>query len=128
MEKEQHGDHSDHYVRISDAVAAQAFVILPSGVSLLNLQWLSEVVWQYEAAARPLADIPTEEERLAHMRDIVQHVDDDHLAAHVRRGMGTEVGGLKTEVGSWESENGQEPRAKGQRLVADSLLQSSNPS
>lgn len=85
------GLEPDTYIRISDAVAAYSVTILPSGVSLLNLRWLCEVVLQHEAANRRLADIPTEAERLAHLRDIVHHVDDDHLAAHVRRG--TEDGG-----------------------------------
>jgi hypothetical protein len=72
------------YVRMSDPTAAYAFYVHPLGYSLLNLHWLIEIVEQYEATARKLGDIPTEQDRLELMRLIAMHVDDDRLAWFMR--------------------------------------------
>lgn len=77
-------EHCD-YVRISDPVATYAFYTHPSGVSLLNLRWLSELVHQYEASHQQRADIQTERDRIELMREIVRQVDDDHMAWFVRQ-------------------------------------------
>jgi hypothetical protein len=72
------------YVRLSDPIASYAFRVHPSGVSLLNLHWLVDVIQQYEASERRLADIPTEQGQLEHLRVITQHVDDDRMAWFIR--------------------------------------------
>jgi hypothetical protein len=74
----------DDAVRLSEPMARYAFTVHASGVTALNLRWLLEVIAQYEAAGQPLRTIPAEPDRLALLRTVVQHVDDDRLLWSIR--------------------------------------------
>jgi hypothetical protein len=79
------------YMRLSDPIASYAFHVHPTGVSLLNLHWLMDVIQHYEASERRLADIPTEQGQLDHLCEVAQHVDDDRMAWFIRS-RETEIG------------------------------------
>ena len=73
------------YLRMSEPAATYAFHTDPSGVSLVNLRWLIEVIQHYEASGITLADLPTERERLDFVRALTDHVDDDVLVACLKK-------------------------------------------
>lgn len=96
------------YVRLSDPIASYAFVVHPSGVSLLNLHWLLDVMQHYEASEQRLSDIPTEQGQLEHLRAVAQQVDDDRMAWFIRSRK-SEVGSRTKEDEARESETGKTP-------------------